>query len=110
MPDPPTRRRISHVLRRDATNTVLSDKRAASPAISQNHSRNVACTTIILEIGHFLAKYSSGRLPYSPARYQPQHLGLKYRTPGQMNTVPSGKKLPYYPTNQRVLRADLRPP
>jgi hypothetical protein len=80
-----------------ATNTVLADKRAASPVISQDHSRNVACTTIIPEIGHFLAKYSSGRLPYSPARNQPQHLGL--------NTVLSDKSIPYPPArNYRTLR------
>jgi hypothetical protein len=62
-----------------ATNTVLSDKRAASPAISQHHSRNVACTTIILEIGYFLAKYSSGQLPYSP--------GESSRSTSGLNTV-----------------------
>ena len=62
--DKPTRLRKSFA----ATNTVLPNKRAASPAISQDHIRNVACTMFVPEIGHFLAKYSSARLPYSPAR------------------------------------------
>jgi hypothetical protein len=93
--DKPTRFRMSF----GATNTVLPNKRAASPAISQDHSPTVACITIILQIGHFLAKQSSGGLPYSPARNLSQNLGLKYRTLRQINTVPSGKKLPYSPTN-----------
>jgi hypothetical protein len=61
------------------------------------------------EIGHFLAKYSSARLPYPPARNKLQNLELEYRTLRQINTVLSNKKLPYSPTNQRVLRASLRP-
>jgi hypothetical protein len=91
-----------------ATNTVLPDKRPSLPAISQDHSRNMACRTIIPEIGHFLAKYSSARLPYHPVRNQRQNLGLEYRTLRQINTVPSSKKLPYSPTNQGVLQAGLR--
>ena len=62
--DKPTRFRMSSA----ATNTVLPNKRAVSPASSQDRSRNVACRTIILEIRHFLAKYSSVRLPYPSAR------------------------------------------
>jgi hypothetical protein len=93
--DKPTRFRMSF----GATNTVLPNKRAASPAISQDQSPTVACITIIPQIDHFLAKHSSGGLPYSPARNLSQNLGLKYRTLRQINTVRSGKKLPYSPTN-----------
>ncbi len=61
------------------------------------------------EIDHFLDDGPSARLPYSPARRKLQNTASEYRTLRQTNTVPSGKKLPYSPTNLSILQVSLRP-